>query len=85
MAEANGKTKIIQMLVGIIVTILIVIILPAMANGIITNDRMSRDRDEKIQSSVVQVKDCVADMKVEIIERLTKIETNQEILKKKLQ
>jgi len=63
----NGKTKWILWLAGIIFTIMFTIV-TALANNMISNDKASRQRDDDIR-------DCISIMQVEIMQRLTRIET----------
>jgi len=71
MAEKNGRNKTILYLISIIVGIVIFTAMPTMASYIITNDKSSRQRDSDI-------KDCISKNQVEILQRLTRIETKIE-------
>jgi hypothetical protein len=47
--NGNGWTKYV---VGVLVTLVLFVALPTMATQMITNDRMSRERDEEMQKDL---------------------------------
>ena len=83
---SNGKVKWIIMLVSIVVALFCggvgysyTVIYPTFASNIITNDRASRDRDIVIDTKSITryeiVKDCMHKNQLEIIKKLTRLET----------
>jgi len=67
MPNSNGRNKWILWLVGVLVTLVLFITLPTMANAIITNDKDSRSRDAEIQAKI-------ADFRVEQMRQGTILE-----------
>ena len=63
----NGKTKVIFLLASTMITLVLFIALPTMANAIITNDKDSRSRDAEIQAKI-------ADFRVEQMRQGTILE-----------
>lgn len=78
MVKGNGRTKWIMYLVGVIVSLTLFIALPTIVGAIVTNDRLSRDRDDVLRKDMnegdAKLKDCISNNQGKIIEILTRME-----------
>lgn len=74
----NGKSKLILFLASGLFTLIVVIAIPTMANQMIINDRLSRDRDDDLHEDVSFLKDELHVQQIEIIDRLARIESKLE-------
>jgi len=57
--NGNGKGAWIMYLVGVLVTLILIIALPAMANAIINNDRLREEQDRQIRKELADTKDAI--------------------------
>lgn len=74
----NGKSKLIFFLASGLFTLIVVIAIPTMANQMIVNDRLSRDRDNELKEDTSFLKDELHKQQLEIIDRLARIESKIE-------
>ena len=77
MVNGNGKGKWTMWLAGIIFTIIVVLILPAMAKGIVDNDIRNTQDHVKIRSET-EHKD--KELKHEILGEIKEMRTEQKVL-----
>ena len=69
MTERNGKWT--MYLVGVLVTAVIFIWLPTLTNGVIANDKESRERDAKVD-------ECSQDRDLKLAARITKLQEDNQ-------
>ena len=74
----NGRNRTILWLAGILITLVLFIALPTMANYIVVNDKESRCRDSEIKDNenrhYQELKQDIHEQRVVVVERLTRIE-----------
>ena len=78
--NGNGKYK----LAFWVMTTITVVICGGIVGGVVANDRLREDGDKRLEEKIHENSLCIKELQSQIIDRLSRMESRQDIILKKI-